>query len=98
MEEALDCNSIYGGAKSTQEADNVLLLQQEEVMEGVKRKYIEVVKNRYSGDVGRMSLHFRKESLTMSKLEKGSLPKKTKKSKKEPEGGGESSETPTSPT
>ena len=87
IEDNLSCNSIYGGGKSTQEADNVLLLQQTEEIPGAKRKYIEVAKNRFSGDVGQMALFFKKESLTMSKLGKQSLPPKQKKksTEKEPE-------------
>ena len=44
----LTTNSIFGGAKATQEADNVMLLQEEEVgAKGLKRKFIQVAKNRY---------------------------------------------------
>ena len=46
ISEHLTGDSIFGGAKATQEADNVILLQKEEVMANVTRKYIEVVKNR----------------------------------------------------
>jgi len=67
MADNLTGDSIFGGAKATQEADNVMLLQQEEVMANVKRKYIEVVKNRFSGDVGQIPLFFNKGTLTMSK-------------------------------
>ena len=46
--EMLTTNSIFGGAKATQEADNVMLLQEEEVgAKGLKRKFIQVAKNRY---------------------------------------------------
>ena len=41
-EATLTANSIYGGAKATQEADNVVLLQEEEVNPKVKRKYLQV--------------------------------------------------------
>ena len=67
MADNLTGDSIFGGAKATQEADNVMLLQQEEVMANVKRKYIEVVKNRFSGDLGSIPLFFNKGTLTMSK-------------------------------
>ena len=38
----LTANSIYGGAKATQEADNVVLLQEEEINPKLKRKYLQV--------------------------------------------------------
>ena len=41
-EEILTANSIFGGAKATQEADNVILLQEEEINPKLKRKYIQV--------------------------------------------------------
>lgn len=47
-EPTLTANSIYGGAKATQEADNVVLLQEEEVNPKVKRKYLQVRIFKYS--------------------------------------------------
>ena len=47
-EATLTANSIYGGAKATQEADNVMLLQEEEVNPKVKRKYLQVRIFKYS--------------------------------------------------
>ena len=41
-EPLLSANSIYGGAKATQEADNVMLLQEEEVNPKLKRTYLQV--------------------------------------------------------
>jgi len=68
MEEKLSIHSIFGGGKATQEADNVLLLQ-EESDEGsfLKRKSLDVVKNRYAGDLGMMPLQFTKPVLSFSK-------------------------------
>lgn len=68
IEDMLTIHSVFGGGKATQEADNVLLLQ-EEKSEGTffKKKYIEVVKNRYTGDLGAVPLVFSKPYLTMSK-------------------------------
>ena len=65
--DTLTGDSIFGGAKATQEADNVILLQKEEVMANVTRKYVEVVKNRFSGDLGSVPLFFNKGTYTMSK-------------------------------
>ena len=66
-EPVLTVNSIFGGAKATQEADNVLLLQQEQIDDKIKRKYLEVAKNRYSGDLGVVPLYFNKGTTTFSK-------------------------------
>jgi hypothetical protein len=81
---------VYGGGKATQEADNVLLLQEEQSEDSFfKKKYIELVKNRYAGDLGIVPLAFTKPILTMSKsvaseakkknTNKKSLPLVTKK-------------------
>lgn len=49
----LGISSFYGSAKATQEADNVLILQQDG-----NRKFIEVKKNRFDGTTGYCPLHF----------------------------------------
>lgn len=49
----LGISSFYGSAKATQEADNVLILQQDG-----NRKFIEVKKNRFDGTIGYCPLHF----------------------------------------
>ncbi|XP_033646064.1 twinkle protein, mitochondrial-like [Asterias rubens] len=64
--EELQTASIFGSAKASQEADNVLILQDQRLTALRGRKYIQVVKNRFDGDLGIMPLHFNKESLTMS--------------------------------
>ena len=53
----LGISSIYGSAKSTQEADTVLILQSDG-----RRKYIDVKKNRYDGTLGFCPLHFHLQS------------------------------------
>ncbi|KAM7540842.1 hypothetical protein Aperf_G00000019934 [Anoplocephala perfoliata] len=53
----LSIASLYGGGKISQEADNILLMQ-EEINTAVPKKYIQVVKNRYDGTVGKMDLHY----------------------------------------
>merc|ERR1712241_700263 len=64
----LSVHSVYGGGKATREADNVLLLQEEQKDDSFfKKKYIELVKNRYAGDLGIVPLAFTKPFLTMSK-------------------------------
>jgi len=66
-EDRLTSNSIFGGAKATQEADNVVLLQEEEINAKLKRKYVQVVKNRFSGDLGIVPLFFNRSTVTFSK-------------------------------
>lgn len=53
----LTVSSIFGTAKSTQEADNVIILQQRE-----KYRLIDVKKNRHDGDIGRAALWFDRHS------------------------------------
>ena len=53
----LNVSSVFGTAKSTQEADNVLILQQRD-----KYRVIDVKKNRFDGEVGKSSLWFDKNS------------------------------------
>lgn len=53
----LGISSIYGTAKSTQEADTVLILQNDG-----KRKYMEVKKNRFDGTLGVSPLFFQHKS------------------------------------
>ena len=53
----LGISSFYGSAKATQEADTVLILQNEG-----RRKYIEVKKNRFDGTLGYSPLHFQQSS------------------------------------
>ncbi len=49
----LGISSIYGSAKATQEADNVLILQKDN-----QKKYLDVRKNRFSGDLGATEIFF----------------------------------------
>ena len=67
-EEKLSTNSIYGGGKATQEADNVLILQEQKVQpEALKKiKFIEVCKNRFNGDLGYQPLYFNKSTETFN--------------------------------
>uniref|UniRef100_A0A7S4QPK6 SF4 helicase domain-containing protein n=3 Tax=Ditylum brightwellii TaxID=49249 RepID=A0A7S4QPK6_9STRA len=53
----LGISSIYGGAKATQEADTVLILQ----VDG-RRKYLDVKKNRFDGTLGHCPLFFQRKS------------------------------------
>lgn len=62
----LNMSSIFGGAKASQEADNVLILQDKRLSSLRGRKNLQVTKNRFDGDIGVMPLEFNKESLTFS--------------------------------
>merc|ERR1711955_76445 len=57
-EPLLTTNSIFGGAKATQE---------EQIDERIKKKYLTVAKNRYCGDLGIVPLYFNKGTTTFSK-------------------------------
>ena len=108
-EEELSAKSVFGGAKASQEADNILILQERRTDTG-RRKFLQVcstnkmssflliviqvyrhipfetsfdesnilpnqqvVKNRYSGDLGAMPLEFHKESLSFAPPKKANL-------------------------
>jgi twinkle protein len=51
----LSMADVFGNAKATQEADNVIILQRNK-----QTKYLDIRKNRYSGDLGRIPLYFDK--------------------------------------
>jgi len=53
----LSISSIYGSAKATQEADNVIIIQSDG-----KRKYLDVKKNRYDGTLGYCPIFFERAS------------------------------------
>ncbi|XP_072935747.1 mitochondrial DNA helicase [Epargyreus clarus] len=75
--EDLSTSSIFGSAKASQEADNVLIIQDKRLTAVRGKKYLQVAKNRYSGDLGIVPLDFDKDSLSYQ-------PKK-KKNKDEPD-------------
>ncbi|CAO3599258.1 unnamed protein product [Absidia cylindrospora] len=58
--EQMDINSVFGSAKVTQEADNVIILQKEG-LGGFP--YIDIKKNRYDGTIGVIPYIFDRESL-----------------------------------
>ncbi|XP_018577269.1 twinkle protein, mitochondrial [Anoplophora glabripennis] len=63
-DEDLSTSSIFGGAKASQEADNILIIQDKRLTSVRGKKYLQVAKNRYSGDLGIMALDFDKSSLS----------------------------------
>ncbi len=68
----LGMSSVYGSAKATQEADNVLILQKD--VANQNRKFIEVKKNRYDGTLGICPLHFQFDSKRYSENPEAKLP------------------------
>jgi len=65
--EELTNNSIFGGAKAIQEADNIILLQVKYLNgnNSLKfRKFLQVTKNRFDGDLGIIPLQFDKQALS----------------------------------
>lgn len=54
----LSISSFYGSAKATQEADTVIILQND----ANRRKYIDVRKNRFDGTLGTSPLYFQSKS------------------------------------
>ncbi|XP_004080672.1 twinkle protein, mitochondrial [Oryzias latipes] len=67
----LQTASIFGSAKASQEADNVLILQEKKLVTCPGRRSLQVTKNRFDGDVGIFPLDFIKASLTFSTPSKG---------------------------
>ncbi|CAG8609210.1 837_t:CDS:2, partial [Acaulospora morrowiae] len=71
--ELLDMNSIFGSAKVTQEADNVIILQKLETEEGEER-YLHIKKNRYDGTLGAIPFEFVKEALKIRQVKSRHMP------------------------
>uniref|UniRef100_A0A8C6ST27 DNA 5'-3' helicase n=1 Tax=Neogobius melanostomus TaxID=47308 RepID=A0A8C6ST27_9GOBI len=67
----LQTASIFGSAKASQEADNVLILQEKKLVTCPGRRSLQVTKNRFDGDVGIFPLDFIKSSLTFTAPVKG---------------------------
>lgn len=70
--EDLTTSSIFGGAKASQEADNVLIIQDKRLTSVRGKKFLQVAKNRYSGDLGIMPLEFDKAGLSYAFKKKSS--------------------------
>ncbi|XP_051655940.1 twinkle mtDNA helicase isoform X1 [Manacus candei] len=80
-EKELQTASIFGSAKASQEADNVLILQERKLTSGPGKRFLQVSKNRFDGDVGIFPLEFSKTSLTFSSSKSKSRLKKVKEEK-----------------
>eukprot|EP01127_Copromyxa_protea_P020754 TRINITY_DN6973_c0_g1_i1.p1 TRINITY_DN6973_c0_g1~~TRINITY_DN6973_c0_g1_i1.p1 ORF type:complete len:778 (-),score=123.30 TRINITY_DN6973_c0_g1_i1:132-2402(-) len=77
---ALSAQSVFGSAKATQEADNVLIIQKP--FSGEYR-YLEVVKNRFSGELGKIPYRFDADILKYYELTKREVEMATKNAKSE---------------
>lgn len=64
--EDLTVSSIFGSAKVSQEADNILILQDKRLTTLRGRKYVQVAKNRFDGELGVMLLKFDKDTLSFA--------------------------------
>uniref|UniRef100_A0A8D8VVE4 Twinkle protein, mitochondrial n=1 Tax=Cacopsylla melanoneura TaxID=428564 RepID=A0A8D8VVE4_9HEMI len=62
--EGLTINSVFGSAKATQEADNVMIIQQKFNQNLELKKFLQIAKNRFTGDLGLLPLEFNKSSLS----------------------------------
>lgn len=61
----LSIHSVFGSAKSIQEADNIVIIQSKP-----KFRLIDVRKNRYDGETGRSALGFNKDTKRFFELTK----------------------------
>lgn len=64
-------NVKFSSCQASQEADNVLILQEKKLVTCPGRRSLQVAKNRFDGDVGIFPLEFNKASLTFSAPVKG---------------------------
>lgn len=62
----LSNNSLYGGIKASQEADNVIIIMNKFHARYKCSKYLQITKNRYNGSLGVVPLYFDKNSLCFS--------------------------------
>lgn len=91
---------MFSFPQASQEADNVLILQDRKLVTGPGKRYLQVSKNRFDGDVGVFPLEFSKASLTFSSSSKSKVKlkkmkeEKTVSAKKSPEGGSGTSKKP----
>lgn len=73
---------VFFSPQASQEADNVLILQDRKLVTGPGKRYLQVSKNRFDGDVGVFPLEFSKASLTFSSAGKSKVRLKKMKEEK----------------
>jgi len=64
----LTISSVFGSAKATQEADNIIILQNRP-----KYRLVDIKKNRFDGDVGKIPLGFERDSKRFFELKEGEI-------------------------
>lgn len=69
---------MFSSPQASQEADNVLILQDRKLVTGPGKRYLQVSKNRFDGDVGIFPLEFSKSSLSFSSSKSKARLKKMK--------------------
>lgn len=72
---------MFSSPQASQEADNVLILQDRKLVTGPGKRYLQVSKNRFDGDVGIFPLEFSKASLSFSSSKSKVRLKKVKEEK-----------------
>lgn len=65
-EMTLSNNSLYGGIKASQEADNIMIIMNKYHPRFKCAKYVQITKNRAHGSLGVVPLYFDKSSLCFS--------------------------------
>jgi twinkle protein len=80
---ALSTASVFGSAKATQEADNVVIVQK-----GKAYRYLDITKNRFSGDLGKVPYSFDPESLKYTELSEDEVKKADRETKAATKRGG----------
>lgn len=85
-------SSGFDSFQASQEADNVLILQEKKLVTCPGRRSLQVTKNRFDGDVGIFPLDFIKSSLTFSSPVKGKHKLRKVNPKQENEDGEETTE------
>lgn len=63
---SLSNNSLYGGVKASQEADNIMIIINKFNARFKCNKYVQITKNRYKGSLGVLPLYYDKSSLCFS--------------------------------
>ncbi|KAL4479607.1 hypothetical protein ABPG72_004203 [Tetrahymena utriculariae] len=66
--EDLNISSVFGSAKATQEADNVIIMQNRD-----KYRVIDIKKNRFNGDIGKKAIIFDKSNKNFYEMSLGEV-------------------------
>ncbi|CAG8601282.1 8245_t:CDS:2 [Ambispora leptoticha] len=78
--EFLDLNSVFGSAKITQEADNVIIIQRL-IVDDEEIRYLDIKKNRYDGTLAAIPFEFDNESCKIRQLTRNEHDRRAKGSK-----------------